>query len=182
MRSMIGNIYTKEEQARVQTCVAVLIAARQQVFDVRSKPRFNADEPEPRQVKRFGHIPGLVSWLSIVARTCCPCRRLQSAARSVVPTRFALLEIEGGAAEAVRGAQNAARQAACRLLRFRFVLQFLSCAGITASSLVFALHLCDFKPNLAVYDGSAAEWLNSDVTETLLEPSKDISVKLTIKT
>jgi thiosulfate/3-mercaptopyruvate sulfurtransferase len=108
-----------------------LTSRREQVVDARSRGRFAGTAEEPRPGLRRGHIPGSVNL---------PYDELvDPKTRTVLP------------AEAL-----AARFAASGLERGKPVVA--SCgSGVTACALVFGLHLLGW-PDVAVYDGSWAEW------------------------
>jgi len=104
---------------------------REQVLDARSRPRFEATEPEPRAGLRGGHIPG---------SACLPYGDLlDPASKTVLPVD-----------------QLKAKFAAAGIDLTKPVITTCG-SGITASALALGLHLAG-APSYAVYDGSWTEW------------------------
>ena len=109
---------------------------REHVVDARSAPRFAGLEPEPRPAGKLGHIPGSMNM---------PITDLMDPGNGFV----------------MRPAGDLAR-AFERLDPERPVVA--SCgSGVTAAVIAFGAHLMGLK-DVAVYDGSWAEWGNRDDT------------------
>jgi thiosulfate/3-mercaptopyruvate sulfurtransferase len=107
---------------------------REQVLDARSRGRFDATEPELWPGRRRGHVPGSLNL---------PSTDLLSPEGTMLPAD-----------------ELAARFAAAGITADKPVVT--SCgSGITASLLAFALHLLG-RRDVAVYDGSWAEWGRRD--------------------
>lgn len=101
-----------------------------QVVDARSAGRFRATEPEPRAGMRGGHIPGSLNM---------PFTELFKADRTLKPRDELRRLFEGAGVDLGRPI-------------------ITTCgSGVTASSLALALHLIG-RDDIAVYDGSWAEW------------------------
>lgn len=101
-----------------------------QVVDARSAGRFRATEPEPRAGMRGGHIPGSLNM---------PFTELFKADRTLKPRDELRRLFEGAGVDLGRPI-------------------ITTCgSGVTASSLALALHLIG-RDDVAVYDGSWAEW------------------------
>ena len=103
----------------------------EQVLDARSAGRFAGKEPEPRPGVRSGHIPGShnLPYPDI----------LDPETKTLLPAD-----------------QLAAKYAAAGVDIAKPVIATCG-SGVTASALAFGLHLLG-RPNVAVYDGSWAEW------------------------
>ena len=108
-----------------------VVTRREQVLDARSRPRFEATEPEPRAGLRGGHIPG---------SACLPYGELLD------PTTRTVLPVE----------QLKAKFAAAGIDLKKPVVTTCG-SGITASALALGLHLAGAS-SYAVYDGSWTEW------------------------
>jgi len=108
-----------------------VVSRREQVLDARSRPRFEASEPEPRAGLRGGHIP---------SSACLPYGELlDPVTKTVLPV-----------------AQLKAKFAAAGIDLARPVITTCG-SGITASALALGLHLAG-AASYAVYDGSWTEW------------------------
>lgn len=108
-----------------------VVTRREQVLDARSRPRFEATEPEPRAGLRGGHIPG---------SACLPYGDLLDAANKTV------LPVD----------QLKAKFTAAGIDLKKPVVTTCG-SGITASALALGLHLAG-AVSYAVYDGSWTEW------------------------
>lgn len=123
---------TRFDPDRVADFEAVLARSqdhRAQIADARPAPRFHAEVPEPRPGLRGGHIPGSTS---------VPVGLLTDAGQMKSPDELRKLFAERGIA-----------------LDKPLIT---SCgSGVTAAALALALELAGAR-NVAVYDGSWAEW------------------------
>lgn len=107
-----------------------------QIVDARSRSRFRGDEPEPREGLRSGHIPGALN----------------------VPN--GALFNEDGTFKSPDALKHLFSEAGVDLAKPIVT----SCgSGITACNLALALHLAGAR-QVAVYDGSWAEWGAGDET------------------
>jgi thiosulfate/3-mercaptopyruvate sulfurtransferase len=107
-----------------------LDSRREQVVDARSAPRFRGDEPEPRPGLRAGHMPGALN---------VPFGSLLNADGTFKPVGELKDVLAGAGIDPAKPV-------------------ITSCgSGITACVVAFALHLTG-HPQVAVYDGSWAEW------------------------
>ena len=110
----------------------------EQVVDVRSRARYVGEAPEPRPAAKAGHIPGSLNL---------PFDGLMDGERNFVmrPAR----DIAGIAAEAGLDLERPV---------------VVSCgSGVTTGVLALSLYLLG-KEDVAVYDGSWAEWGNREDT------------------
>jgi len=114
----------------VEQMIANLDSAADQVVDARSRARFDATAPEPREGLRGGHIPGSV---------CLP---------------FNLLLTEDKTMKAAEDISAAFTGAGLDLKK---PIVATCGSGVSASFLALALHLIGHR-RTAVYDGSWTEW------------------------
>ncbi|TQV88357.1 sulfurtransferase [Aliikangiella coralliicola] len=127
-----GNFQSKFKPEMVFSAEQVLESISNQkiqVIDARSKGRFNAEEPEPREGSRGGHIPGA---------SCIPFPDLLD--DGFFKDKHQLSEQFYSVVKA-----DAER------------LVFSCGSGVTASVLALVADECSYE-NLSVYDGSWAEW------------------------
>ncbi len=124
---------------------ANLRSGRQQVFDARSRGRFEGREPEPREGLRGGHIPGSLNL---------PYTEL----------------LDGDTQTMLPADQIAARFAAAGLDPRRPVITTCG-SGITAAILALGLQLIGHR-DVAVYDGSWCEWGLPGDTPVETRPAK----------
>ena len=113
--------------------------AKAQLLDARGAARFTGEAPEPREGMRSGHIPGSLNL---------PYGELSD------PEDGTVIDAEALAALFDKAGIN----------RVRPVITTCG-SGITACVLAFGLHLLGHK-DVAVYDGSWAEWGSRDDTPT----------------
>jgi thiosulfate/3-mercaptopyruvate sulfurtransferase len=122
----------------VDDLLANLKTAREQVIDNRGSGRFAGREPEPRPARHLGHIPGSLN----------------------IPfTGFIDLERQG----AWRSADEIAGVFRDAGVDLNQPLVSSCGSGVTACTTAFAAFLLG-KEDVAVYDGSWAEWGNRDDT------------------
>lgn len=114
---------------------ANLASGREQIVDARAAARFDGTAPEPWPVKHLGHMPGArnVPFLDLIDETT---RTMRPAAE--LKARFDAAGVD----------MTKPVIASCG-------------SGITACTIALALHLLGHK-DVAVYDGSWAEWGNHD--------------------
>src|SRR5690606_27677638 len=111
--------------------LANLQSKREQIVDARPHGRFTGSEPEPRPGLRSGHIPGSAN----------------------VPAS-ALIDPDTGTFRSAEELRQTFEDAGVDLAR----PVVTTCgSGVTAATVAFALHLLG-RDDVAVYDGSWAEW------------------------
>ena len=111
--------------------LANLQSEREQIVDARPHGRFTGSEPEPRPGLRSGHIPGSAN----------------------VPAS-ALIDPDTGTFRSAEELRQTFEDAGVDLAR----PVVTTCgSGVTAATVAFALHLLG-RDDVAVYDGSWAEW------------------------
>ena len=109
---------------------ANVAAPREQVLDARSRGRFHATEPEPRQGLRGGHIPGSRNL---------PYEELYASDGTLRPVSDVRQALEGAGIDLAQPVVTTCG------------------SGITASVLALALYQVG-RRDVAVYDGSWTEW------------------------
>ena len=118
----------------VDQMLANIESAEEQVVDARAQARFDGVAPEPREGMRSGHIPGSV---------CVPFIEVLDDDKTMMP------------AADIKAAFEAAG------LDLKKPIVATCGSGVSASMLVFSLHLIGQRQN-AVYDGSWSEWGGRD--------------------
>jgi thiosulfate/3-mercaptopyruvate sulfurtransferase len=125
-----------------QQIIANIASKAEQVVDARTPGRFNGQEPEPRPSKKIGHIPGSY---------CVPVGTLVDPERNMVlrtPAEIAKRFVDAG-------------------VDLSKPIVTTCGSGVTASFLALGLYLIG-REDIAVYDGSWAEWGNAP--DTPVEP------------
>jgi thiosulfate/3-mercaptopyruvate sulfurtransferase len=118
----------------VDQMLANIDSKKEQVVDARAQARFDGVAPEPREGMRSGHIPGSV---------CVPFIEVIDDNKTMLP------------ATDIKHAFDSAG------LDLKKPIVATCGSGVSASMLVFALHLIGQRQN-AVYDGSWSEWGSRD--------------------
>jgi thiosulfate/3-mercaptopyruvate sulfurtransferase len=118
----------------VDQMLANIDSKKEQVVDARAQARFDGVAPEPREGMRSGHIPGSV---------CVPFIEVIDDNKTMLP------------AMDIKEAFDSAG------LDLKKPIVATCGSGVSASMLVFALHLIGQRQN-AVYDGSWSEWGGRD--------------------
>jgi len=118
----------------VDQMLANIDSKKEQVVDARAQARFDGVAPEPREGMRSGHIPGSV---------CVPYIEVIDDDKTMLP------------------ATDIKQAFASAGLDMKKPIVATCGSGVSASLLVFALHLVGQRQN-AVYDGSWSEWGGRD--------------------
>lgn len=127
---------------------ANLKSGREQVLDARGRARFEGREPEPRQGLRQGHIPDSLNL---------PFTELLDAkSQTMLPPEELRHRFEGAEIDMARPVVTTCG------------------SGITAAVLALGLHIAGHK-DVAVYDGSWAEWARPGDTPVATGPARHTS-------
>ena len=125
-----------------QQVIANIASKAEQVVDARTLGRFNGKEPEPRPSKKIGRIPGSY---------CVPVGTLVDPERNMV----------------LRSPEEIAKRFKDAGVDLTKPIVTTCGSGVTASFLALGLYLIG-REDIAVYDGSWAEWGNAP--DTPVEP------------
>ena len=157
MHRACGSYIARPQSHMLWTKARVLDALKQRqsspatapvIIDARDEQRYRGEAEEPRPSKHRGHIPGAVNLPHVSLQTVLTTGRqgfkaVDEVRQALEQAGVTLGKPGGGKAEKVRP-----------------VVVYCG-SGVTAATVLFAAWELGAR-NLGFYDGSAAEWLNSD--------------------